>query len=122
MFEAALDAGNSIAMIYTFAPSANGMEREFAETAEHKGSKATLNSIYAEGAMDALRNGDADTHNRLVAEVADRAGNADAILLAHFSTAQAAGAVREKTSIPVLSSPESAVQKIKRSIENPECG
>jgi len=116
MFEAAFAYGDNLAMIYTFSPSVGGMEQEFREAAEQIGSKATLRSIFANGAMDALKNGDADTHNKLVAEAATRLDEFDAILLAHFSTAQAAAAVRDVTHTPVLASPESAIEKMKNCV------
>lgn len=114
MFEAALATGNRTGMIYTFAASRASMEQEFLETAQSSNPAATIKSIMAPGAMDALRDGDADTHNVLVADAVDKLGDVDAIILAQFSTSRAAHAVRAKTDVPVLTSPEAAVQKMKR--------
>ena len=117
MFDAAFSYGNNIAMIYTFPPSVEGMEREFYETAQLKKSKAKLRSVFAEGARDALEAGDGEKHNTLIADVAtDLAARVDAILLAHFSMASAAHAVRRSVDIPVLTSPESAIEKMKRCV------
>ncbi len=112
MFEAALNYGDSIVMFYTFAPAAASMETEFSELVGVRQSSANLRSIYVSGAMDALKRGDAETHNRLVADAAAEI-EADVIMLAHFSTAQAASVVRAASRIPVLTSPESAVAKLK---------
>jgi len=117
MFDAAFNYGDNIAMIYTFPPSVSGMEREFREAAELNGSKATLRSIFAEGALDALKGGDAATHNKIIANAAQEIDNADAVLLAQFSTAQAAPTVRDAINTPVLTSPESALSKMKNSIK-----
>ena len=117
MFEAAFKSGDRIAMIYTFQPSVAGMEREFYEAADLKGTKARIESVFAEGAIDALKAGDSETHNRLVAEAAAGIKDADAIMLAQFSTAQSISAVRKVTSIPVLSSPEAAIKKMKKVVE-----
>lgn len=112
MFDAALSHGTNIAMIYTFAPAREGMEQEFREQAKgHPG--ARLTSFHAPGAIEAIRAGDADLHNRLVAEVAANLTGFDAILLAHFSTSRAAAAVRAVTGIPVLTSPEAAVARLR---------
>ena len=62
--------------------------------------------------MEALRAGDASTHNSLVAEAAKNINDASAILLAQFSMAQAAPQIRTATHIPVLTSPEAAIQKM----------
>jgi Asp/Glu/hydantoin racemase len=114
MFEAAIGIGGRIAMIATFAPAIAGMELEFRKEAARLGSQATLESFLAEGAIEALRDGDAWTHNCLVAEQAAKLYGFDGILLAHFSTARAAEAVRKRVGVPVLTSPDAAVEKIRR--------
>jgi hypothetical protein len=67
--------------------------------------------------MAALRAGDAEAHNSLVAEEAAHFGGIDAIMLAHFSTARAAEAVRFRVTVPVLTSPEAAVAKLRLLVE-----
>lgn len=114
MFEAALARGDNIAMIATFKPAQASMEAEFREDARRLSPRARLTTEVVEPAMDALRNGDAETHNRLVAEAARSMSGHDAIVLAHFSTARAAEAVRAATRVPVLTSPDAAVDKLKR--------
>ena len=66
--------------------------------------------------MDALRIGDAARHNKIIADAAASITDADAILLAQFSMASAASDIRNVTSIPVLTSPESAIEKMKLSV------
>ena len=113
MFEAAIRQGRNTAMLYTFPPSRAGMEQEFAEEAERVDPAAKLTSFLVEGAIEAIRRGDAETHNRLVAEKAASIGEFDSIVLAHFSTSRAQGAVRVATPIPVLTSPDAAVAKLR---------
>lgn len=116
MFEAALEHGDRIAMLYTFEPSRQSMEAEFRDTASKRNSAAVLTSFGAAGANDALRAGDADTHNRLVADHAAKLDGFDAVLLAHFSTSRALDTVRQVIDIPVLTAPDSAVAKMRRLI------
>ena len=117
MFRASISCGNRVAMLATFAPSVPTMVTEFEETAESIGSSAKLTSIVVEGAMDALRNGGVDTHNQLIAERAKSLSGFDAIVLAHFSTSQAASAVKTVTSIPLFTAPESAVRQLRHRME-----
>jgi len=114
MFEAAIAQGGRTAMLYTFPPARGGMESEFHEEAASRNPTATITSFLVEGAIDAVRGGDAQTHNRLVAEAASNLTDFDAIMLAHFSTARAIDSVKDRTRIPVFSSPDAAVSKLKK--------
>jgi Asp/Glu/Hydantoin racemase len=117
MFEAALETGRRIGMLATFAPSVASMEQEFREIASARGVDATIESYCVPGAMAALRAGDDATHDQLIAQAAPRLRHCDVILLAHFSTARAAGAVSAVTRHPVLTSPGSAVMKLKAALQ-----
>jgi Asp/Glu/hydantoin racemase len=117
MFEAAMAAGNRIAMICPFSPAAASMEEEFREEVARTGSAATLETVLCPGAIEAVRAGDVATHNRLVAEKAATLKGYDAITLAHFSTARALAEAQSATTTPVFSSPEAAVSKLKRILE-----
>ena len=116
MFEAAIRQGGRTAMLYTFPPARDGMEVEFREEAARLDPAAVMESFLVEGAIEAVRAGDTETHNRLVAEAAARLEDFDSIVLAHFSTARAVPAVRAATDSPVLSSPEAAVAKLRNLI------
>jgi hypothetical protein len=120
MFEAALGMGRHIGMLATFAPSVESMEGEFCEMAAAGRKRATIETYCVPGAMAALKAGDGEEHNRLIAEAAPRFADRDAVLLAHFSTARAAPAVMAVLDRPVLTSPGSAVAKLKRIIRNRE--
>lgn len=113
MFRSALLRGGRIGMIATFAPSIPTMTREFEEFVREADAPASLTTVLADGAMDHLRKGDAETHNMLVAQRVEELQGCDAIMLAHFSTARAAGHVRQVTHAPVLTAPEAAVDRIK---------
>jgi hypothetical protein len=85
---------------------------------EKSARRATIETYCVPGAMAALKAGDGAEHNRLLAEAAPRFANCDAVLLAHFSTARAAPAVTAALGRPVLTSPGSAVAKLKGIIAN----
>lgn len=113
MFRAATAKGGRIGMLATFAPSVLTMTEEFDEFVRATGSKGTLKTIVVDGAMDALRKGDARTHNELVAARASELADCDAIMLAHFSTSRAAEKVGAAISVPVLTAPDAAVDRMR---------
>jgi Asp/Glu/hydantoin racemase len=115
MFDAALSQGRTIGMLATFGPSVATMEAEFHEAA--RGKDATLKTILVGHALDALKGGDAETHNRLLAERAPDLADCDAIMLAHFSTSRAKESVEEKLGRSVLTSPTAAVRALRLAVE-----
>jgi len=116
MFTEALAAGRHIGMLATFAPAVGTMEAEFREAAQAVGSQARIETILVPGAIEALRSGDAATHNRLVAARAAELKHCDAVLLAHFSTSRAKAAVEEALGRTVLTSPTTAVAALRARI------
>jgi hypothetical protein len=68
--------------------------------------------------MTVLRQGDAATHNRLLAEAAPALAECDVVMLAQFSTAQAKQAVSNVLGIPVLTAPDAAVRRMKSAVLN----
>ena len=117
MFDDALSRGTRIGMLATFAPSVQSMEREFAMMAATRGIEATLRTVCVPHAMQALREGRGDEHDRLLAESAPTFADCDALLLAHFSTSRAFDAVSARIAIPVLTSPRSAVLALRAALE-----
>ncbi len=117
MFLEAVAAGERIGMLATFAPAVPTMEEEFRRFAAEAGSSSQLETIVVPDAIDLLRRGDAESHNRLVAGMAPRFASHDAVMLAHFSTSRAAEAVRRVVSKPVLAAPEAAVARMKTLVE-----
>jgi hypothetical protein len=70
-----------------------------------------------DGALAALQGGDAGRHDALVAEAAAAFASADAVLLAQFSMARAAALVPVLPGRRVLTTPGSAVAKLRRLVE-----
>jgi len=107
MIEEAMSVGRRIGLVASFAPTLASMPAEFPPHAE-------LRTVLAEGALGALDRGDTATHDRLVAEAAQRvAEGCDAIALAQFSLARASPVVAAAVSIPVLVTPDSAVRALR---------
>ena len=117
MFHAAVAQGANIAMVATFRPAVVTMEDEFNEYVSEAGANAKLTTIVVEDAMTALRTGDTETHNRLIAEQAVALEGFDTVMLAHFSTSRAAPALSERLTVPVLTAPGAAVTRLKALIE-----
>ena len=116
MFREAIGRGRRIGMLATFAPSVVTMTEEFEQFVAETGAGATLETIVVEGAMDALRKGDADRHNALIAARAPELAHCDAIMLAHFSTSRALAAVTAAVKTPVLTAPDAAVDRIRAAV------
>jgi aspartate/glutamate racemase len=114
MFDEALAAGRRIGMLATFAPSVAGMEAEFRAQAGTSG--ATITTVCVPDAMAAAQRGDMAAHNALLRDAAQRPEleGCDALMLAQFSMAPAREAVQAVVRCPVLTSPASAVRKLKR--------
>ncbi len=122
MFAEALERGRRIGMLATFAPSVPSMEEEFHVMARSRGIEASLRSTCVPEAMQALRAGRGDHHDRLLADAAAEFFDCDLLLLAHFSTSRAQAAVAATVDVPVLTSPGSAVVAMRTALaeaENP---
>lgn len=107
MIEEAATTGRRIGLLATFAPTLDSMPPEFPPGLE-------VVPCLAEGALAALDAGDTAAHDRLAAEAARSLAGCDAIALAQFSLARAAPAVAAATGLPVLTTPDSAVRKLRR--------
>jgi hypothetical protein len=116
MFEDALARGSRIGMLATFGPSVSSMEQEFAQAAAAIRPDATIETLLVAAALPALKAGDAETHDRLLAEAALRLAACDAVMLAHFSTSRAQAPVQARLDCAVLSAPGSAVLKLKQAL------
>lgn len=116
MFEAALTHERAVGLITTFQPSTPSMEKEFAEMAAQLNRHVECHTLCVPDAMEALASGDADTHDRLIAEAAPQLAHCDAIMLAQFSMARAQDAVQQAVTAPVLTSPVSAITKLKAAL------
>lgn len=116
MFEDAMRHATRAGLIATFAPSLPSMAQEFGDLAAAQGKRVELDTAYVPEAMAALSAGDAATHNRLIAAVAVQLAHCDVVMLAQFSMAPALPLVRQAIGSVVLTSPGSAVAKLKAAL------
>lgn len=107
MIEEAQALGGRIGLLASFAPTLESMPAEFPAS-------LTLKLELAEGALAALDRGDTGEHDRLAVAAAAELKDCDAIALAQFSLARAAPLIAEATGRPVLTTPGSAVRKLRR--------
>jgi hypothetical protein len=101
--------GRKIGLLSTFAPTLVSMPPEF------PGSVEVVPKL-AEGAMAALDRGDRAEHDRLVAEASKDLRHCDLIALAQYSMAPTAALVAEVTGLQVVTTPDSAVLKLKQAL------
>ncbi len=107
MIEEALQAGTRIGLLATFPGTLISMPQEFP-------ANVTLITQLAEGALAALDRGDTEQHDGRAARASLALKDCDVIALAQFSLARAAPRVAVATGRPVLTTPHSAVKKLKR--------
>lgn len=107
MIEQAVTKGRKIGLLSSFPPTLASMPREFPANIE-------LVPKLAEGALAALDRGDRARHDHLVVEASKDLRNCDLIALAQYSMAPAAEMVAEATGRPVVTTPDSAVLKLKQ--------
>lgn len=105
MIEQAVMLGKRIGLLSTFPPTLMSMPPEF---------PASIRVVpkLAEGALAALDRGDRATHDRLIVEASKDLRDCDVIALAQFSIAGTAPLVAEATGRPVVTTPDSAVNKL----------
>ena len=107
MIEQAAAKGGRVGLLSTFAPTLASMPPEFPPAVE-------VVPKLAEGALAALDRGDRAEHDRLVVQASKDLLGCDVIALAQYSMAPAADLVAEATGRPVLTTPDSAVAKLKK--------
>jgi Asp/Glu/hydantoin racemase len=110
MIEQAVATGRRIGLLASFAPTLASMPPEFPRSVE-------IVPKLAEGAMAALDRGDRAEHDRLVVEAAKDLRDCDLIALAQYSMAPTAAQVAAISGRPVVTTPDSAVMKLKQALK-----
>jgi Asp/Glu/Hydantoin racemase len=112
MYEQLAQKDCSVSLLATFAPSIPSMVSEIRDTAKAAGTRLKLDTFLVDGALAALQNNNPGEHNRLIVEMA-ASQKCDVIAFAQFSMAPAQAAAAARTSTPILTTPGSAVAKLK---------
>lgn len=114
MIEACAERGGPnarVGLLATFKQTLDTMPPEF-EAAQPG---FALKTGLATKALDALFAGDREGHDRAAADVAEAEfGDCDVIALAQFSLSPAAAQIAERTGKPVLTTPDTSVEKLKQ--------
>lgn len=113
-FEAALESGERIALMTTFPGSMPPLVGEINAMAKERNLTPKITTIVAEGALQALQSGDAEEHDRIAARTAATLTDIDVLVLCQFSLARAANVIAPVAGRIVLTTPDSAVAKLKR--------
>jgi Asp/Glu/hydantoin racemase len=113
MLEEALAAGLRIGVIATFEPSIPSFRAELEALAKSKGVQVEIAIEAVPAALAALQAGDGDKHDRLIADRAVAMKDCDVILLSQFSMASAAAKIPATQTCKVLTSPASAVTRLR---------
>ncbi len=116
MFDEALEAGRRIGLISTFEPSIPSMVRELEDEARRRAIALDLRTCSVPQAMAALRDGAADLHDELIVQAGSDLDECEVLMLAQFSMARAAARFAPLRGRRVLTSPASAVSRLKRDL------
>lgn len=117
MIEAALQRSRKICIVATFQPAISSMTEEFHSYAKEQGIEITLNTALCPGALDELRKGNAARHDEMIAEAVKASDGSELLCFAQFSMTSAADQASENSGLPVLTTPDSAVLKLKRMLD-----
>src|SRR6266516_2281146 len=114
MLETALATGRRLGVLATVAAGLEQQRQSIDRAAAAAGKQVEVEAVLRPDAFAALGAGDAATHDRILLEELERlAPKVDVILLAQASMAGLAEKIPPTLGVPVLSSPQLAVHKVK---------
>ncbi|WP_129774670.1 aspartate/glutamate racemase family protein [Peristeroidobacter soli] len=112
-FEDAVTLGGRVGLLVSFPPSLAALRADLDAMARQRGVSVEVDARVVKGALDALKRGDGHTHDYLVTEAAAQMPVTNSLVLGQFSLARAAAPIEQMTGRPVLTTPESAVLKLR---------
>jgi aspartate/glutamate racemase len=120
LVENAVSQGSRIGLIATNPDTMGPSTQILYDEAARVGKDITVVPVLVEHAFDAIRRGDVETHDRLVKQaVVDTAPGVDVIVLAQASMARVLQQLSEaERRVPVLSSPQLAMERVKQVVAN----
>ena len=117
LFEEVIERGGRVALMTSFAPSIPALQEELNAMLTASGTTLEVDGILVEGAFDALMVGDHAEHDRLIAEKVATLKGYNTIVFGQFSMASAAKRAQQLTNVPVLTTPDCAVRKLRKILE-----
>ena len=115
-FNNALANSKRIGLLVTFEPSLAVLEQELRLLAKKQGVNPSITCRVVKGALNALKSGDASTHDDLIAEAAAEMTEVDSLILGQFSMARAGAIIPPLPGREVLTTPASAVRQLRNII------
>lgn len=116
MIGEAIKMGEKLAVVATFEPSIESLRSQIQAEAGHCGKTVRVQGIFVDNALRALGDGDGARHDALIARAVSEIPEADAVLLAQFSMARAADTSAPRSPAPLLTSPRSAVARLRSQV------
>jgi hypothetical protein len=101
-------------LLTTFEPSIPSLKAELEQLATDRGIKLQISTRSIPAAIAALQQGRGAEHDHLIAAAAADIGRCDALVLGQFSMARAARGIPVAPGRKVLTSPHSAVTRLKQ--------
>lgn len=117
MIDVALAKGRRLGLVASFAASLPSIEEEMRAAARALGIDINIELRLAAGAMEALKAGDKATHDGLVVEAVKTLQDCDVVCFSQFSMQSAAAAAAAAIKIPLLTTPDSAVARLRGMLE-----
>ena len=117
MIEEALQSTGKLALLATFQPAITSMVAEFEQYAREQGRQIELTTHVCDNAFDELRSGKQDRHDQLIAEQARCVTDSELMCFAQFSMTSAAQQASLASGLKVLTTPDSAVLKLRRLLQ-----
>jgi Asp/Glu/hydantoin racemase len=120
MAEAAVKKGERIGIVATVATTLDPTSNLLRQKAEEAGKKISISTALCQEAFQAILQGDTERHDRIVIEKAvELAKGVDLLVLAQGSMARLTKPLSQQVKIPVLSSPNLFVEKLKTMLQAP---
>lgn len=113
MIDDALSSGTRIVGLATFPPTISSLRTQLELAAAHRNLSPCIQVTYVPGALKALQSGHPQEHDALILQAVKELSDYDVLVLAQFSMARAYTAVSRVTDRPILTSPHSAVSRLR---------
>lgn len=116
MIDEAISTASRLHVLATFEPALKSMIPEIEAAADERSKKVHITSSVVPGAMAHLLAGRRSEHDALILAAANKIENVDVILLAQFAMAHTKRAIEDLVKVPVLTTPESAVDRMRMAL------